>query len=493
MARAQSMYPINNRMLFRCSLPCVFIVQVLIFSASDSLAQENTGSLTWPQFRGPNFNPTVEQPGLPSQWSTTDNIQWSIDVPGRGWSSPIVVDGKILLTTVTTDGESKKPQTGTDYSNEYVAELMKQGLSPEEVERKVMERDFELPDQVFLHYYLMCFDLETGNELWKHEYHAGKPPGGRHRKNSFASETPVTDGKNVYVYATHLGLFAFDLTGTSLWHTELASHPIYMEFGTGASPALLEDKIVIVDDNQDHSTVSAYGTSDGKLIWQTDRSVPEEYPAQMPKSGWSTPYIWKNSLRTEIITVGPGAAVSYDVNGKELWRMNGTTPAPSSSSFAIGDLLYLNAGKTKPIYAIRPGATGDITPDSDDEPTEFIQWIQPRTGTYIPTPVAYDNGIYVLQDNGVVVRMDATTGEISFKTRLRSPNGADFTTSPWAYDGKVFCASEQGDTFVFDANEEFKLLNINPLDDLIMATPAIANGTLLLRTEKRLYRIGGKS
>ena len=132
---------------------------------------------------------------LPTQWTETENIEWSIDIDGRGWSSPIVVGGKIFLTSVTTEGDSKEPQTGTDYSNEYVAELMKQGLSGEEVERKVMERDFELPDQVSLHYYLMCLDLETGIEVWRREYHSGKPPGGRHRKNSFASETPVTDGK----------------------------------------------------------------------------------------------------------------------------------------------------------------------------------------------------------------------------------------------------------------------------------------------------------
>jgi outer membrane protein assembly factor BamB len=225
----------------------------------------------------------------------------------------------------------------------------------------------------------------------------------------------------------------------------------------------------------------------------TDRSVPDDYPAQMPKSGWATPFIWKNELRTEIVTISPGVAISYDAQGQELWRVAGVTGAPSSSSFAYDGLLYLDGGKTKPIFAIRPGAAGDITPDSSGETVfdenDFIVWSQPRTGTYIPTPVAYQGGLYVVHDNGIVVRLDAKTGEETFKARIRSESGADFTSSPWAYNGKVFCVSEQGDTYVIEASEEYKLLGVNPLDDLVMSTPAIINDRLILRTAKRLYSI----
>ena len=443
----------------------------------------------WPQFRGPDFNPGIDATNLPTEWSLTDNIEWSLETEGRGWSSPIVVAGKIYLTTVTTDGDSKEPQTGTEYSNQYVAELMQQGLSAEEVERKVMERDFELPDQVSLHYFLTCIDAETGKVDWKKEFYAGKPPGGRHRKNSFASETPITNGERIFVYVTHLGIFAFELDGTPVWKTELPNYPVYLEFGTGASPALLDDKLIIVDDNQEKSTISAYSTTDGKLLWQQERSVPEGYPAQMPRSGWATPYVWKNDLRTEIVTLSPGVAISYDADGKELWRISDTTPAPAASSFSYDGLLYLNAGRGKPLYAIRPGASGDITPDNGEEQTEFIVWTQPRSGTYIPTPVAYKGAIYVLQDNGIVTRLDAKTGEATFKARLSSSHGADFTTSPWAYADKVFFASEQGDTFVVDAAAEYNLARINPLEDLIMASPAILPDRLLLRTAKKLYSI----
>jgi len=476
-------------------ISALFSIAVLAILATTMpvTAVDSDSAPAWPQFRGPRFNPTSDNDKLPEKWSKTENIEWSVDIDGRGWSSPIVVDGKVFVTSVTTDGESKEPQTGTDYSNEYVAELAKQGLSEEEIMQKVMERDFELPDQVSLHYYLICIDLESGKQLWQKKFHDGKPPGGRHRKNSFASETPVTDGRLVYVYTTHLGLFAYDLSGNQVWRTELKPYPIYMEFGTGSSPVLLGEHLVIVDDNQDHSTIAAYRTSDGSLAWETERQVPENYPSQMPRSGWTTPFIWQNEVRTEIVTISPGVAISYDEQGQELWRLTGVTPAPSASSFAYGGLLYLNAGKTKPVYAIRPGAEGDITPQEDQQSSEHIVWTAEKSGTYIPTPVAYGDAIYIVQDKGIAICLDALTGEQVFKARISAAGQADFTASPWAYNGKIFCVSEQGKTYVFDAGDEYKLLHVNSLDDLVMATPAIVDDRLLLRTAKRLYSIRNPS
>lgn len=446
-------------------------------------------AVVWPQFRGPNFNPVGTDTGLPERWSTTENVAWSVEVPGRGWSSPVVVGDRIFLTTVTTDGESKPPQTGTEYSNQYVAELMKQGLSEEEIEKKVMERDFELPDQVYLHYYLACFDLETGQEHWKQEYHAGKPPGGRHRKNSFASETPVTDGQKIYVYSTHLGLFAYDLDGQLVWKKELPVYPIYMEFGTGSSPALVGEQLIIVDDNQEKSTISSYSTKDGSLNWQTARMVPESVPQKMFRSSWATPYIWKNDERTEIVTMGPGAAISYDLQGQELWRLEGMTPAPSSSSFAYQGVLYLNGGRGRPFVAVLPGAKGDITLAEGETESAHVRWIRARAGTYIPTPVAYKNALYVVQDNGIALGLDLESGRINFKERIGSAGKADFTASPWAYNGKIFCASEQGHVYVYEASDEFDLVRVNHLDEMIMASPAIVGDRLLLRTATRLYCI----
>jgi outer membrane protein assembly factor BamB len=170
----------------RASLACA-----LLLIAATVYAQD----MAWPQFRGPQSNPVGTHARLAERWSKTENVEWSKEIPGRGWSSPIVTGGKIYLTTVTTDGKSKPPQIGTEYSNEYVAELQKQGLPIEEIIKRVTERDIELPNEVTLHYLLYRLDLKSGKVEWTKEFHTGRPPGGRHRKNSFVSETPVTDGK----------------------------------------------------------------------------------------------------------------------------------------------------------------------------------------------------------------------------------------------------------------------------------------------------------
>ena len=179
------------------------IVCALLCAVPAARAQEPV----WPQFRGPNSNPVGANARLADRWSKTQNVEWAQAIPGRGWSSTIVAGDKVFLTTATTDGKSKVPQVGTSYSNDYIQELIKQGLSEEEAVKKVNERDFEMPNEVNLHYFLYCLDLKTGKTLWKQEFYTGRPPGGRHRKNSFVSETPVTDGKKVYVYVANLGLW----------------------------------------------------------------------------------------------------------------------------------------------------------------------------------------------------------------------------------------------------------------------------------------------
>src|SRR6266478_1757212 len=189
---------------------------------------------------------------------------WAAEIPGRGWSSPIVNGGSVFLTTVETEGKSKIPQIGTEYSNEYVAELMKQGLSEKEVLEKVTARDIELPKEVTLHYFLYCLDIETGKVIWKKEFYSGQPPGGRHRKNSFTSETPITDGKLVYVYVANLGFYAYDMQGTQVWRTPLEAYPIYLDFGTGGSPALWGDMLVIVNDNEKQQFIAAFDKRTGK-------------------------------------------------------------------------------------------------------------------------------------------------------------------------------------------------------------------------------------
>jgi outer membrane protein assembly factor BamB len=428
-----------------------------------------------------------ENERLPQVWSTIENVEWVAEIPGRGWSSPIVTDGKVIVTTVVTEGESKEPQTGTDFSNDFVAELTQQGLSQEEVIKRVTERDIELPGEVALQYQVHCLSLETGEQLWKQEFHRGQPPGGRHHKNSFASETPVTDGERVYIYIANLGLFAYDLDGNQVWKTALEPHPIYLDFGTGSSPVLHGDQLIIVADNEERSYIAAYDKQDGQQLWLTEREPPRPESGPSPKSGWVTPYIWENELRTEIVTMAPGAVISYDLQGKELWRMTGVTVAPAASSFASDGMLLVNGGRGQAFFAVRPGASGAFSPGETGQLHELVAWSRPRTGTYIPSAVAYKHGLYVINDKGVLSRIDTGTGEESYKTRVE--DGANFTASPWAYNDRVFCLSEQGDTYVIAAGDTFELVHVNSLGDFAMSTPAIVDDRLLIRTEQRLYSI----
>lgn len=467
---------IDRYLLLRLAgLACV------LFLASAAVHGQN---LAWPQFRGPDANPVGAHTRLAERWSKTENVEWSNEIPGRGWSSPIVTGGKVYVTTATTEGKSKPPQIGTEYSNEYVAELQKQGLSMEQVIERVTARDIELPKEVMLHYFLYCLNLKSGKVEWRKEFNTGRPPGGRHRKNSFVSESPVTDGEFIYVYVANLGLWAYDLKGKLAWTTPLEANPIYLDFGTGSSPALVGNLLVIVNDNEKQQYIAAFDKQTGKQIWRTNRDLG----GKGPRSGWVTPFVWRHALRTEIVTVGPGVAVSYDLAGKELWRMAGMAQAPIPMPFAYDGLLYIDAGRGGPLFALRPGAAGDVSLAKDESSNAYVAWSQPRAGTYLPSPVAYEGAVYTLTETGILSRFDAKTGKLTYKTRI-DPAATAFTTSPWAYNGKLFCLSEEGQTFVIATGENFQLLHVNELDEMAQASPAIVGERLLVRTETRLYSI----
>src|SRR5262245_55910969 len=468
----------QNVLLRKIGLACA-----LFFASPTVHAQD----VDWPQFRGPNSNPVGAHKRLAERWSKTVNVEWSQEIPGRGWSSPIVTGSRVYVTTVTTEGKSKPPQIGTEYSNEYVAELQKQGLSMKEILERVTERDIELPKEVMLRYFLYCLDLKSGKVEWQREFYTGRPPGGRHRKNSFASESPVTDGKFVYVYVANLGLWAFDLNGKQVWTASLEANPIYLEFGTGSSPALAGNLLVIVNDNEKQQFIAAYDKQTGKQVWRTNRDIGAKN--QPPRrSGWATPYVWHHALRTEIVAIGPGEVVSYDLAGKELWRMSGMSGTPIPTPFAYDGLLYIDGGRGALLVAIRPGAAGDISLTNDETSNKYVVWSQARAGTYLPTPVAYEGGVYSLTETGILSRFDAKTGKLTYKTRV-DPAATAFTTSPWAYNGKLFCLSEEGQTFVIATGEKFELLRVNELDDMAQASPALVGERLLIRTERRLYSI----
>ena len=424
---------------------------------------------------------------LPVEWSTEKNVEWVADVPGMGWSSPIVWGNRVFVTTATSEQGMKQPSLGVDFSNDYVAELMEEGKSQEEVERLITARDNELPSEIQLTYRLICHDLESGKVLWNSVLHTGPPPVGRHRKNSYASETPVTDGERVYVLIGHLGLFAFDLDGKQLWRTELDARQVSLDFGSGASPALDGDRVYVLNDNEEESFIAAFDVETGKQLWKTLRPAPEGTPR---RSGWSSPYVWRHQQRTEIVTTGPNTLVSYGRDGTELWRMSRMALMPIQTPFAVDGVLYASAGARRgPMVAIRPGASGDITPEEPTNSNHYVIWYSEEAGgTYLPTPLLYDGGLYTLTEKGIFSRYDPKTGERVYRSRIDRQARA-FTATPWAYDGKIFVLSEEGTTYVIRAGEEFELLRQNPLDAFAQASPAIVGDRLLIRTQQKLYSI----
>lgn len=469
------------------------LLQVFVYTlmAGAVYAQEKTSSPdNWPQFRGPKANPVSDNPRLPDSWSTTENIEWVAEVPGTGWSSPIVWDSKVFVTSTMSEKAMKQPSLGVDFSNDYVAELQEQGVEGEELMEKVQGRDMEMPDEIELNYGLFCYDLHDGALLWQAHFYEGPPPVGRHRKNSYTSETPVTDGQAIYVYVAFQGLYAFDFAGNQLWTTPLQPHKVYLDFGGGASPALYQDKLIILNDNEEESFIAAYAKTTGQQLWYTTR---EGLGNAYRKSGWSTPFVWQNKERTEIVTNGPGWVISYDVDGGELWRMSRFANMAIQSPFAYDGLLYVTSGTkgedNKPIAAIRPGGLGDITPPDTATTGEFVAWYnRVAGGTYLPTPVLYDGALYVLGESGIFARHDPRTGEQLYRSRIHK-RARNFTASPWAYDGKIFALNEEGETFVIKAGAEFELLGTNNLNEFSQATPAISGERLVMRTQSKLYAI----
>ncbi len=461
---------------------------VLARGEPGSAKAESGPSNNWPGFRGPGSLPVSDNPNLPDHWSTTDNVEWVAEVPGVGWSSPVVWGRNIFLTAATSEQAMKQPSLGTEFSNEYIAELRAQGLSPEEVNKRLYARDREMPDEIVIGLNLYCYDLEDGKLRWERQVYHGNPLGGRHRKNSFASETPVTDGENVYVYFAHLGLYAYDLNGKQVWATPMKPHQTIRDYGTGASPALHQDRLFVVNDNEDQGFLAAFDKRTGKELWRTLRTF--ETPR---KTAWSTPFVWENPLRTEIVTVGPGAVLSYGLDGRDLWQMKRMGAVAIQSPFAWNDRLYVSSGTSgddnRPIAAIRHGGSGDITPAEPENRNEYVVWYNRIAGgTYLPTPLVFDGALYVLYEKGIFARHNVETGERIYRSRI-APGAAAFTASPWAYNGKIFALSEEGDTFVIEAGTTYRLLGVNSLEDWTMATPAIAGDRLLIRTKSRLYSI----
>ncbi len=447
-------------------------------------------NVAWPQFRGPSGAGILDSARLPTAWSATSNVAWSVEVKGRGWSSPVAWDNLVFVTSAISPGTFKAPSTGI-FGNDYAAELTKQGLSDDEVTKKVVSRDIELTaESGDLRYMVYAFDATTGKLRWEREAHKGAPFGGRHRKNTYASETPATDGERLYVYFGNVGLFAYSLDGKPLWNARFDPQPMYLDFGTASSPVVHDGRVYVLHDNNGQSFVAAVEAKSGKLAWKVSRDLP----AGQLTSGWSTPFIWTHPQRSELVVIGRQHAVGYALDsGNELWRLGGLTGQSTPSPVAANGLLYLATGSqgesNRPVFAVKPGARGEISLARGEDRNAFVAWFHPRASAYTSSPLVYRGRMYVVNDNGILTVFDAATGKEIYKARAGG-SGNTFSASPWASDGKVYLLSEDGHTFVIEAGDKYVELARNSLDEMSLATPALAPNALFMRTQTRLYRIG---
>lgn len=465
---------------------------VVFLALATSSAPRATAPVSWPQFRGAHAG-VADEATLPVSWSVAEHVAWAVPIPGRGWSSPIQVNGRLYLTTAINEGSFKAPSTGI-FGNDYAAELTKQGLSLEEVTKKVIARDVELASETTdLRYMVYALDSRTGKVIWEREAHKGKPFGGRHRKNTYASETPVTDGERLYVsFGANVGVFCYTMDGALVWTKTWPPQPIYLDFGTAASPAVHGDRVYVQHDTDGESFLAALDKRTGREIWSARRT---ELAASPLKSGWSTPFVWENAMRTEVVTVGRGYVISYGLDGKELWRLSGSIVQATPSPFSADGILYVGSGSqgeaNRPVYAIKPGASGDISLPAGKSSSDFIVWMHPRLSGYTPSPLVYRDRVYAVNDNGILQVADAKTGKDVYRVRIGG-GGNTFSSSPFASNGRIYAVSEDGDAFVWEAGDQYKELSKNSLGEMTLATPAVDADGLYIRTATKLYRITGK-
>jgi outer membrane protein assembly factor BamB len=420
----------------------------------------------WPQFRGPGATGVVEGKPAVVKWDVPKetNVRWKTEIPGLAHSSPVVWGNKVFVTTAVTTGKDE-----TRY-----------GLFGDVAPVK------DDPKHIWKVYAL---DKATGKILWERVAYEGVPKVKRHPKSTHADSTPVTDGKYLIALFGSHGLYAYDLNGKLLWKQDIGMldsgwfYDADYQWEHGSSPIIFRDLVIIQADLQKDSFIAAYSLKNGKLVWKTPR---EEI------SSWGTPTVYEGKARAELITNGSKAIRGYDpLTGKELWRLTPNSEITTPTPFVARELIYVTSGYApiQPIYAIRPGATGDITLKDGASTNSFIAWSKQRGGPYMPTPIVYGDILYTCNNQGVLTAYNADTGERLYQERLGGTGGA-FTSSPVASDGKLYMSSEDGDIFVVKAGPKYELLSKNPVGEVMMASPAISDGMVIVRAHNHVFAFG---
>lgn len=420
----------------------------------------------WSQFRGPLGSCVADTGVHPMEWAENSNVAWKVPIPGHGWSQPIVAGDKIFVTTAIAESEDK-PQVKD--GRPFVPEA-----------RDATQDEYR--------WNILCLSALTGELLWQETAFEGKPRHRKHRNNTYASETPVTDGQRVIAYFGEKGVACYDSSGKQLWSKQLGGFPMQAGWGTGSSPVIYGDAVFIQCDNNKASFLIALDKRTGEQLWRKNRSE---------KSNWSSPYIWQNKLRTELVVAGGQRTCSHDpASGEELWTM---AASGRTSVTPIGDdeLIYVDSvhqvrGSPGRLAAIRAGASGDISlPNDDDNATsnEFVVWSTNLKTYRNASPTLFGGCLYMLeQGRGSLRCFDAKTGNLHYTQRL--PDAVGFFASPWVNDGKVYMLDNTGLTLAIEPGPRFNVLAANRLDDeMFWASAAVFENRLLLRGIQHLYCI----
>ncbi len=416
-------------------------------------------SANWHQWRGPEANGTTPDGNPPVTWSETENIQWKVKIEGLGNSTPIVWQDRVFLTTAINTKRADPTLTPPD---------------------RQPERPFGITyPNTFHQFVVLCLDRNSGNEIWRRVATRTVPQEGHHGDNSFATASPTTDGERLYVWFGIAGMYCFDLDGTQLWQRDLGPVKTRLSFGEGASPVVHNDRVIVVRDHDEQSSITVLNCSSGDTVWQMNRDEP---------SGWATPLVVDRAGKIQVITNGKNRVRSYDlVNGKLIWECDGqvsnVTPSPVASERTV---FCMSGYRGSALYAIPIDASGDIS-NSD-----AIAWKKSRGTPYVPSPLLYRGNLYFNQSNTpIMTSLNAGSGDAVI-TRIRLPGIRGLYSSPVAAAGRVYFTGRDGTTVVLKHGNEFNILAKNILQARIDASPAIAGSQLFLRGKSHLYCIAAK-
>jgi len=447
-----------------------------------ALAALVTGSeaADWPSFRGPDGTGVVTDAKPPLSWGTDKNVAWKAAVPGVAWSCPIVIGDKVFLTTAFAEGQ-QRPKAGGGFGGGG-----KGGGGFGKGERGAPKETYQFK--------VVCLDRKTGKTVWEKVAKEARPAIPTHGSNTFATETPVSDGERVYAYFGMTGLYCYDLAGKELWKKDIGTYSMQAGWGTASSPVLAGDKLVIQCDNEEKSFLVAFDAKTGKEVWKTERRE---------KSGWATPFVWKTKDRTDVVAQGGQKVRGYNpADGKMVWELEVGGGQASASPTGDAERLFVGVGAggfggkgggtgaraAGTLFAVKAGATGDITPKAGETTSAGVLWSAPRAWPGAASPLVYEGFVYVLDRNGgTVTAFDAKTGKAAY-TKERIPQAAAFWASPWAAAGHIFCLDETGATHVLKAGAEFEVVRVNKLArDMYWSSPAAADGALFVRGLDALY------